>query len=125
MYATLLNTLTEIEKERKDKSLCLMWTFKGSCLLTICRSVYVCYHGRSWFPDESPLGTSVLPSGPKTNQHTLLNENRILMQIVKQQCWISRSSEGHGHDATCWWNDLDLSNNVCEYEVNRLTNESY
>ena len=22
-----------------------------------------------------------------------------------------------------WWKGLDLSNNVCEYEVNRLTNE--
>ena len=44
-------------------------------------------------------------------------------QIVKEQCWISRSSEGQGHDATCWWKGLDLSNIVCEYEVNRLTNE--
>jgi len=29
---------------------------------------------------------------------------------------MSRSSEGQGHDAT--WNGIDLSNNVCEYEVN-------
>ena len=28
-----------------------------------------------------------------------------------------------GHDAKCWWKGLDLSNNACEYEVNRLTNE--
>ena len=32
----------------------------------------------------------------------------------KEQCWISRSSEGQG---------LDLSNIVCEYEVNMSTNE--
>ena len=31
-----------------------------------------------------------------------------LTQIVKEQCWISRSSE-----ATCWWKGLDLSNIVC------------
>ena len=52
-------------------------------------------------------------------------EKQKLTQIVKEQCWISRSSEGQGHDATRWWKGLDLSNNVCEYEVNRLTNESY
>jgi len=32
---------------------------------------------------------------------------------------MSRSSEGQGHYAEC----IDLSNNVCEYEVNQLTNE--
>ena len=37
---------------------------------------------------------------------------------------MSRSSEGRGHNA-CSWKGLDLSNNVCEYEVTRLTNESY
>jgi len=37
---------------------------------------------------------------------------------------MSRSSEGQGHNA-CLWKGLDLSNNVCEYEVTRLTNESY
>ena len=31
--------------------------------------------------------------------------------------------QGQGHNATCWWKGYDLSNNVCEYEVNRLTNE--
>ena len=36
---------------------------------------------------------------------------------------MSRSSEGQGHDATCRWKGLDLSNNVCKYEVNQLTNE--
>jgi len=34
---------------------------------------------------------------------------------------MSRSSESPGHDALL--RGLDLSNNVCEYEVNRLTNE--
>ena len=32
------------------------------------------------------------------------------------------SSEGQGHNA-CLWKGLDLSNNVCEYEVKLLTNE--
>jgi len=32
------------------------------------------------------------------------------------------SSEGQGHNA-CFWKGLDLSNNVCEYEVKLLTNE--
>ena len=49
-------------------------------------------------------------------------KNKTFTQIVKQQCWISRSSEGQGHDAT-WWKGLDLSNIVCEYEVNPLTND--
>ena len=31
--------------------------------------------------------------------------------------------EGLGHDATCWWKGFDLSNIVCEYEVNPLTND--
>ena len=34
-----------------------------------------------------------------------------------------RSSEDQGHDATWWWKGLDLSNGVCEYEVNPLTND--
>ena len=34
------------------------------------------------------------------------------------------SSEGQGHNATCLWEGLYLSNNVCEYEVNRLTNNA-
>ena len=33
-------------------------------------------------------------------------------------------SEGKGHNVTCLWTSLDLSNNVCEYEVNWLTNEN-
>ena len=41
---------------------------------------------------------------------------------VKEQCWISRSSEGQGHDAV-GKKGLDLSNIVCEYEVNPLTND--
>jgi len=53
----------------------------------------------------------------------LLEENKTLTQIVNEQFWISRSSEGQGHDTTCCWKGLDLSNNVCEYELNRLTNE--
>ena len=54
----------------------------------------------------------------------VITENKTLTQIVKEQYWISRSSEGQGHDATCWRKGLDLSNIVCEYEVNplRLTN---
>ena len=36
---------------------------------------------------------------------------------------MSRSSEGQGHNAACLWKGLGLTNNVCEYEVNRLTNE--
>jgi len=53
----------------------------------------------------------------------LLEENKALTQIVKEQCYILRSSESQGHNATCWWKGPDQSNNVCEYEVNRLTNE--
>ena len=40
--------------------------------------------------------------------------------MLKKQCWILRSSEGH--NATCWWKG-DLINIVCEYEVNQLTND--
>ena len=36
---------------------------------------------------------------------------------------MSWSSEGQGHNVACSWKGHDLSNNVCEYEVNRLTNE--
>ena len=36
---------------------------------------------------------------------------------------MSRSSEGQGHNDVCLWKYLDLSNNVCDYEVNQLTNE--
>jgi len=32
-------------------------------------------------------------------------KNKTLTQIVKEQCWISRSSEGY--NATCWWKGLD------------------
>ena len=46
-------------------------------------------------------------------------KNKILTQIVKEHRWISRSSEGQGHDDT----DHDLSNIVCEYEVNQLAND--
>ena len=45
-------------------------------------------------------------------------KNKTLTQIVKEQCWISRSSEGQCHSVTCWWKGLDLNNIVCEYEVN-------
>ena len=45
------------------------------------------------------------------------------IQIVKEQCWISRSSEGQGHDDTCCGKSLHLSNIVCEYVVNPLTND--
>ena len=33
------------------------------------------------------------------------------------------SSESQGHTGTCMWKGLDLRDNVCEYEVNRFTNE--
>ena len=36
---------------------------------------------------------------------------------------MSRSTEGQGRNAACLWKGHDLSNNVCEYEVNLLTNE--
>jgi len=36
---------------------------------------------------------------------------------------MSRSSEGKGHNAACLWKGLDLSNNVCEYEVNPFTSD--
>ena len=36
---------------------------------------------------------------------------------------MSRLSEGQGHNAACLQKGLSLSNNVCEYEVNRLTND--
>ena len=50
-------------------------------------------------------------------------KNKTFTQIVKEQCWISRSSESRGHDVTCWCKGIDLSNIVCEYEVNPLTND--
>ena len=34
-------------------------------------------------------------------------------QIVKEQCWISRPSEGQGHDATCQWKGHDLLAKMC------------
>ena len=60
-----------------------------------------------------------------TNEKVITEKNtqKTLTQNVKEQCWISRSSEGQGHSAKCLFNCLDLSNNVCVYEVNRLTNE--
>ena len=36
---------------------------------------------------------------------------------------MSRSSEGQCHDDACLWKGQDLSNSMCEYEVNSLTNE--
>ena len=36
---------------------------------------------------------------------------------------MSRSSEGQGHNVACLKNGLDLSNNVSEDEVNRLTKQ--
>ena len=38
---------------------------------------------------------------------------------------MSRSSEGQGNNAACVWEEVDLSNSVCEYEVNPLTNDGY
>ena len=55
-----------------------------------------------------------------TNEKLII-EKQNLTQIVKEQCWISRSSEGHS--ATGLWRGLDLSNIMCEYEVNPLTND--
>ena len=40
---------------------------------------------------------------------------------VKEQCLMSRSSEGH--NVAYLLKDLDLGNNVCEYEVNQFTKE--
>jgi len=34
------------------------------------------------------------------------------------------SSEGQCHNDACLWKVDDLSNNVCEYEVNRLPNDN-
>ena len=36
---------------------------------------------------------------------------------------MSRSSEGQCNNDACLWKGLDLSNNVCEYEVNQFPNE--
>ena len=36
---------------------------------------------------------------------------------------MSKSSDGQGHNAASLWKGHDLSNNMCEYEVNYLTNE--
>ena len=41
---------------------------------------------------------------------------------------LKNNVEYQGHlkvndDATCWWKVLDVSNIVCEYEVNPLTND--
>ena len=36
---------------------------------------------------------------------------------------MSRSSEGQRPNVACLWKGLDLSNTVCECEVNQLTNE--
>ena len=52
-----------------------------------------------------------------TNEKVITDKQN-LTQIVKEQRWISRSSEGQGHNTTCWWKGLDLSNIACEYEVN-------
>ena len=38
---------------------------------------------------------------------------------------MSRSSEGQGDNDECLWKGHDLSNNLCEYEVNPLPNEFY
>ena len=35
---------------------------------------------------------------------------------------MSRSSKGQGHNVACLWKGIYLSNNVCEYKVNWLTN---
>ena len=48
---------------------------------------------------------------------------KTLTQIVTEQCWISKSTERQDYDDKCWWKGFDLSSNVCEYEVNRLTND--
>ena len=53
-------------------------------------------------------------------------KSKTLMQndkVVKEQCCMSRLSEGQGHNDACKWKGIELSNNVCEYKVNRLTNE--
>ena len=51
-------------------------------------------------------------------------KNKTLTQIVKEQCWTSRSCEGQSHNVTCWWWHFELCNSVCEYEVNTLTNDN-
>ena len=32
----------------------------------------------------------------------VITEKQNLTEIVKEPCWISRSSNGQGHDVTCW-----------------------
>jgi len=34
-----------------------------------------------------------------------------------------KSAEGQCHNATCRWKHLDLSNMVCEYDINPFTND--
>jgi len=49
----------------------------------------------------------------------------MLTQLVKEQCWTSRSSKGGKVTMLwpCWYKGHDLNNIVCEYEVNPLTND--
>ena len=42
-----------------------------------------------------------------------ITEKQNLSQIVKELCWISMSSKGQGHDATCWSKGVDLSKMSC------------
>ena len=45
----------------------------------------------------------------------LLQKSKTLTQmiVVKEQCYMSRSSEGRGDNAVCLWKGHDLSNDVC------------
>ena len=52
------------------------------------------------------LDLSNIVCGYEVNLSTnekVITKNKTFTQIVKEQRWISRSSEGQGHDATCWW----------------------
>ena len=55
----------------------------------------------------------------------LLQKSKTLTQmiVVKEQCYMSRSSEGRGDNAVCLWKGHDLSNIVWEDEVNTLPND--
>ena len=48
-----------------------------------------------------------------TNEKVIA-EKQTLTQIVKEQCWILRSSEGQGHNVAYQCKGPVLSNSVCE-----------
>ena len=82
-------------------------------LFSFCFQHNVAYQCKGLDQSNSVCGYEVNLS---TNEK-VITEKQNFSQIVKKQCWISRSSEGQWHDNT-WWKGLDLSNIVCKYEVN-------